>query len=114
MLHTFNLKDAKLTRISKPDIDPSKLSLEDVAKLGDLLKKTKDFKSGVAVDDAITGFATPVNGMVSVHLGAGTHAVTIVDAAPPWRLQLLGCVAHLDDELARDTRGRSGLASIGP
>ena len=31
-------------------------------------------------------------------------SVTIVDAAPPWRLQLLGCVAHLDTELARDSR----------
>ena len=40
-------------------------------------------------------------------------SVTIVDAAPPWRLQLLGCVAHLDDELARDTRG-PGLSAIGP
>ena len=31
-------------------------------------------------------------------------SVTIVDAAPPWRLQLLGCIAHLDAELARDSR----------
>jgi probable phosphoglycerate mutase len=31
-------------------------------------------------------------------------SVTIVDAAPPWRLQRLGCVAHLDAELARDLR----------
>jgi broad specificity phosphatase PhoE len=31
-------------------------------------------------------------------------SVTIVDAAPPWRLQLLGCIAHLDIELARDSR----------
>jgi broad specificity phosphatase PhoE len=37
-------------------------------------------------------------------------SVTIVDAAPPHRLQLLGCVAHLDGELARDGRDRSGLA----
>src|SRR6266850_5764231 len=29
-------------------------------------------------------------------------SVTIVDAASPWRLQLLGCVAHLDADLARD------------
>jgi probable phosphoglycerate mutase len=41
-------------------------------------------------------------------------SVTIVDAAPPWRLQLLGCVAHLDADLARDPRERSGLAAIGP
>lgn len=37
-------------------------------------------------------------------------SVTVVEAASPWRLLLLGCVAHLDDELARDTRERSGLA----
>jgi probable phosphoglycerate mutase len=41
-------------------------------------------------------------------------SVTIVDASPPWRLQLLGCIAHLDPELARDARERSGLAAIGP
>ncbi len=31
-------------------------------------------------------------------------SVTIVDATPPWRLQRLGCIAHLDAELARDVR----------
>lgn len=31
-------------------------------------------------------------------------SVTIADAAPPWKLRLLGCVAHLDAELARDVR----------
>lgn len=31
-------------------------------------------------------------------------SVTIVDAVPPWRLQLLGCIAHLDTELARESR----------
>ena len=31
-------------------------------------------------------------------------SVTILDAAPPWRLQLLGCIAHLDPELARESR----------
>jgi broad specificity phosphatase PhoE len=41
-------------------------------------------------------------------------SVTIVDAAPPWRLQVLGCVAHLDAELARDPREPSGLAAIRP
>jgi probable phosphoglycerate mutase len=37
-------------------------------------------------------------------------SVTITEATPPWRLQLLGCVAHLDAELARDPRERAGLA----
>jgi broad specificity phosphatase PhoE len=31
-------------------------------------------------------------------------SVTVVDSAPPWRLQRLGCIAHLDEELARDLR----------
>jgi broad specificity phosphatase PhoE len=31
-------------------------------------------------------------------------SVTIVDAEPPWRLQRLGCVDHLDADLARDLR----------
>jgi len=30
-------------------------------------------------------------------------SVTIVDAAPPWRLQLLGDIAHLDPELVRES-----------
>ena len=36
---------------------------------------------GIAVDDAITGFATPANGLVTLHLGAGTHSIAFVDAA---------------------------------
>jgi len=40
-------------------------------------------------------------------------SVTIVEAAPPWRLQLLACVAHLDAELA-DGRDRTAIATIGP
>jgi 2,3-bisphosphoglycerate-dependent phosphoglycerate mutase len=32
--------------------------------------------------------------------GFANTSVTIVDGAPPWRLQLLGCVAHLDPDLA--------------
>ena len=30
-------------------------------------------------------------------------SVTILNATPPWRLQLLGCIAHLDAELARES-----------
>jgi probable phosphoglycerate mutase len=41
-------------------------------------------------------------------------SVTIVDAEPPWRLQRLGCIAHLDPDLARLAHERSGLAAIRP
>lgn len=37
-------------------------------------------------------------------------SVTVVETAPPWRLVLLGCVAHLDAELARDLRTSSAIA----
>jgi probable phosphoglycerate mutase len=37
-------------------------------------------------------------------------SVTIVDAAPPWRLRLLACVAHLDPEVARGESAPSALA----
>jgi broad specificity phosphatase PhoE len=40
--------------------------------------------------------------------GFGNTAVTIVDALPPHRIQLLGCIAHLDDETANDLGARSG------
>jgi probable phosphoglycerate mutase len=39
--------------------------------------------------------------------GPGTFrntSVTIAEAAPPWRLRLLGCISHLDADLARDLR----------
>jgi probable phosphoglycerate mutase len=42
-------------------------------------------------------------------LGFGNTALTIVDEAPPHRIQLLGCTAHLDDETANDPGARSGL-----
>jgi broad specificity phosphatase PhoE len=42
--------------------------------------------------------------------GFANTAVTIVEAAPPWRLLLLGCVAHLDAELARDPRASTAIA----
>jgi 2,3-bisphosphoglycerate-dependent phosphoglycerate mutase len=44
----------------------------------------------------------------------GNTSVTILDAAPPWHMQLLGCIAHLDEDLARIARERSGLSAIGP
>ncbi len=44
----------------------------------------------------------------------GNTSVTILDAAPPWRVQQLGSIAHLDEDLARIARERSGLSAIGP
>jgi broad specificity phosphatase PhoE len=44
----------------------------------------------------------------------GNTSVTILDAAPPWRVQQLGSIAHLDEDLARVARERSGLSAIGP
>ena len=35
--------------------------------------------------------------------GFANTSVTIVDATPPWRLQLLGCIAHLDADLTRES-----------
>jgi YVTN family beta-propeller protein len=46
MLHTFDLKDGKLTRTSKDEIDPAKLSAEEKAALA----KQKEFKSGILLD----------------------------------------------------------------
>src|SRR5262245_10439412 len=46
MLHTFDLKDHKLTRTSKDEIDPSKLTAEEKAALA----KQREFKSGVLLD----------------------------------------------------------------
>jgi probable phosphoglycerate mutase len=36
--------------------------------------------------------------------GFGNTSVTVVETAPPWRLRLLGCVAHLDPGLERAER----------
>jgi len=41
--------------------------------------------------------------------GFGNTALTIVDAVAPWRVRLLGCIAHLDDDTAHDDRTLSGL-----
>jgi probable phosphoglycerate mutase len=49
------------------------------------------------------------------HAGpVGNTSITILDAAPPWRMRLLGCIAHLDEDLARIARERSGISAIGP
>jgi broad specificity phosphatase PhoE len=39
----------------------------------------------------------------------GNTALTIIEGAPPWRVQLLNCVAHLDFEVADDAGSVSGI-----
>src|SRR6266850_653297 len=66
--------------------------------------------AGLAGDLVLVTHGLVCHSLVSRRIDRGSAAytegrfantsVTIVDAAPPWRLQLLGCVAHLDDELA--------------
>ena len=41
--------------------------------------------------------------------GFANTALTVIDAAPPWQVRLLGCTAHLDAATAHDTRTKSGL-----
>jgi YVTN family beta-propeller protein len=51
MLHEYDLKGGELIRTSKPDVDISKLKLEQVEKLPDFLSKKKSFKSGLCLDE---------------------------------------------------------------
>ena len=41
--------------------------------------------------------------------GFGNTALTVIDAAPPWRVRVLGCTAHLDAVTAHDPSSKSGL-----
>ena len=45
MLHIFSLQDGILTRTSKPDLNITRLSLDQLEKLPDTLKKKKNFKA---------------------------------------------------------------------
>jgi YVTN family beta-propeller protein len=48
LLHTFDVKDGKLTRTSKAEPDPAKLTKDERDKLKEQLAKQKAFKSGLA------------------------------------------------------------------
>src|SRR5262249_57735093 len=50
MLHTFDLKDGKLTRTSTAEIDPAKLTKEERDKLKEEMEKKKAFKAGLCLD----------------------------------------------------------------
>jgi len=41
--------------------------------------------------------------------GFANTALTVIDPAPPWRVRVLGCTAHLDASTAHDARTKSGL-----
>ena len=51
-LHTFDHKDGKLIRTSEKEPNLSKMSRGDLAKLMEEAKKTKNFKSGLLLDEA--------------------------------------------------------------
>src|SRR5262249_17181700 len=44
MLHTFDLKDGKFTKTSKPEVDTSKMTREELARYKEELAKQKEFK----------------------------------------------------------------------
>jgi probable phosphoglycerate mutase len=41
--------------------------------------------------------------------GFANTSVTVIDAEPPWQVELLNCTAHLDVDTAHDASTRSGL-----
>lgn len=41
--------------------------------------------------------------------GFANTALTVIDPLPPWRVQVLGCTAHLGAATAHDARTKSGL-----
>ncbi|MCI0704515.1 MAG: beta-propeller fold lactonase family protein, partial [Planctomycetia bacterium] len=51
-LHTFDLKDTKLTRTSKKEPNPAQMKKEDVLKLAEQMKNARTFKSGVCLDES--------------------------------------------------------------
>jgi YVTN family beta-propeller protein len=70
VLHTFDLKDGKLTRTSPAEPDPAKLTKEERDKLKDEMEKKKAFKAGVCLDaqkqllyslDIDNGTLTPID-----------------------------------------------------
>jgi probable phosphoglycerate mutase len=74
--------------------------------------------SGLTGDLVLVTHGLVCHSLVSRRLDGGVScapsgfpntSVTIVDAAPPWRVRLLGCIAHLDAATAHDDRTLSGL-----
>jgi YVTN family beta-propeller protein len=66
VLHTFDLRDGKLTRTSPADPDPKKK--DDAKPAGDDTAKDKGFKSGLLLD-------TPNETLYSLNINAGTLSV---------------------------------------
>jgi broad specificity phosphatase PhoE len=48
-------------------------------------------------------------GGLAAPAGFGNTSVTLIDPSPPFRVALVNCTAHLDEETAHDVRTRSGL-----
>ncbi len=106
-------------------VPPAGESWEDLHERVDRMwERVRERVANLAGDLVLVTHGLVCHSLVSRRIDLGGEAcapaqfantsVTIADATPPYRLRLLGCVAHLDAELARDTRGPSGLAATGP
>jgi probable phosphoglycerate mutase len=102
-------------------VPPAGESWEDLHRRVDRLwERVRDRAAGLAGDLVLVTHGLVCHSLVSRRLDLGgaecgpgrfaNTSVTIADSAPPYRVQLLGCVAHLDGERSCDARGRSGLA----
>src|SRR5262249_32647932 len=69
-VHTFDLKDGKLSRTSKAEVDPSKLTKDELAKYKEEVAKQKAFKSGLCLD-------AKTDSLYSLDIDAGT--LTVLD-----------------------------------
>ncbi len=69
VLHTFDLEDGKLTRTSKAEPDPARMTKEERDKYKEELAKQKEFKSGLFLDAG--------ERLYSLDVDAGT--ITLVD-----------------------------------
>jgi YVTN family beta-propeller protein len=69
-VHAFDLKDDKLSRTSKAEVDPSKLSKDELAKYKEEVAKQKAFKSGLCLDPK-------TDRLYSLDIDAGT--LTVLD-----------------------------------
>jgi YVTN family beta-propeller protein len=74
MLHTFDLKDRRLTRTSAAEPDPAKLSKEERDKLQEKMAKQHAFKSGLALSrDGKTLYSLDIDAgtIAALDLGCG-------------------------------------------
>jgi YVTN family beta-propeller protein len=75
-LHSFEFQNGAFTRLSKKEVNPGDLKVEDVLKIADELEKKKTFKSGLCLDEA--------RGVLySLDINAGT--ISAIDLKAPRR-----------------------------